>query len=74
MLEVPSLEAIVREKTCQSVRQGIVTVLEGRLGDVPGEVREELEPVVNEKQRQGLVRLAATGPDLDAFRKALAEF
>jgi hypothetical protein len=80
MLEIPFLDEIVMEKTretarataCETARQDIVTVLEARFGDVPRDLSEEIESVADAKQLRGLVRLAASCPDLDAFRRALA--
>ena len=61
-----------RETACETAHQNIVTVLEARFGDVPRDLVEEIESVVDGKQLQGLVRTAAACPDLDAFRGALA--
>ena len=75
MLEIPFLDEIVMEKTrataCETARQDIVTVLEARFGDVPRDLSEEIESVVDAKQLRGLVRLAASCPDLDAFRNGV---
>ena len=76
MLEIPFLdEIVIMEKTrvtaCETARQDIVTVLEARFGDVPRDLSEEIESVVDAKQLRGLVRLAASCPDLDAFRNGL---
>ena len=71
MLEVPFLDEIVMEKACETARQDIVTVLEARFGDVPRDLSEEIESVDDAKQLRGLVRLAASCPDLDAFRNAV---
>ena len=85
MLEIPFLDEIVMEKTREAAReaarvtarvtarQDIVTVLEARFGDIPGDVAEEIESVDDETQLRGLVRLAASCPDLDAFRNAVAQ-
>ena len=75
MLEIPFLDEIVMEKTRETARetarQDIVAVLEARFGDVPRDMAEEIESVDDEKQLRGLVRLAGSCPDLDAFRKAV---
>lgn len=79
MLEIPFLDEIVMEKTretarataCETARQYILTVLEARLGKAPGDLAEEIESIDDEKQLRGLVRLAASCPDLDAFRNGL---
>ena len=61
-----------REATCETAQQDIVTVLEARFGDVPRDLAEEIESVVDGKQLKGLVRTAVACPDLDAFRGAMA--
>ena len=79
MLELPFLDELVMEKTRGTARvtarekahQYIVTVLEARFGEVPVELAEEIESIDDEKQLRGLVRLAASCPDLDAFRRAV---
>jgi hypothetical protein len=77
MLEIPFLDEIVMEKSREAVREAahqyIVTVLEARFGDVPCDVAEEIQSVDDEMQLKGLVRLAASCPDLDAFRNAMAQ-
>jgi hypothetical protein len=49
-----------------------VTFLEARFGDVPRDLAEEIESVVDEKQLKGLVRSAGACPDLDASRNVIA--
>ena len=75
MLEIPFLDEIVMEKTRETARvtahQYIVTVLEARFGEVPVDLAEEIESIDDEKQLRGLVRLAASCPDLDAFRNGV---
>ena len=61
-----------RETACKTAHQNIVTVLEARFGDVPRDLAEEIESVVDGKQLKGLVRTAVACPDLDAFRSAVA--
>jgi hypothetical protein len=81
MLEIPFLDEIVMEKTREAAREAaretarqyIVAVLEARFGDVPCDVAEEIESVDDEAQLRGLVRLAASCPDLDAFRNAVVQ-
>ena len=78
MLEVPFLDEILEEKygnllaekTREAVQKNIVTVLKTRFGDVPRDVVEAIESVVDEKQLEVLVRSAAACPDLTAFRHA----
>jgi len=79
MLEVPFLDEIVLEKTretarktaCETAQQDIVAFLEVRFGDVPRDIVEEIESVDDTKHLRGLVRLAASCADLDAFRNAI---
>jgi hypothetical protein len=77
MLEVPFLDEIVMEKTRETARktaqQDVATVLEARFGDVPGDVVEGIESIDDETQLRSLVRLAASCPDLAAFRDAAAQ-
>jgi hypothetical protein len=77
MLEIPFLDEIVMEKTRETARetaqQDIVTVLEARFGDVPGDVVEGIESIDDHAQLRGLVRLAASCPDLAAFRDAVVQ-
>jgi hypothetical protein len=77
MLEIPFLDEIVMEKTRETARetaqQDIVTFLEARFGDVPGDVVEGIESINDHAQLRGLVRLAASCPDLAAFRDAVLE-
>jgi hypothetical protein len=69
---VPFLDEIVMEKTRETAHQYIVAVLEARFGEVPVDLAEEIESIDDERQRRGLVRLAASCPDLDAFRNSVA--
>jgi hypothetical protein len=77
MLEVPFLDEIVMEKTRETARetaqQDIVTVLEARFGDVPRDVAEGIESIDDHAQLRYLVRLAASCPDLAAFRDAVVQ-
>ncbi len=84
MLEVPFLDEIVMEKTretvretarktaCETAQQNIIAFLDARFGDVPRDLVEEIESIVDEKQLRGLVRSAGSCPDLVAFRSAVA--
>jgi hypothetical protein len=79
MLEVPFLDEILlekygsllAEKTRETAHRYIATVLEARFDDVPRDLVEEIESVVDEKQLKELVRSAAACPDLAAFRRAM---
>ena len=65
--------AAARETACEAGHQYIVTILEARFGDVPRDLAERIESIVDEKQLKGLVRTAVACPDLDAFRGAVAQ-
>jgi hypothetical protein len=79
MLEIPYLDEIVMEKcesllaekTREAVQQAIAAVLEARFGDVPRDLIETIESVVDEKRLKDLVRSAAACPDLAGFRRAM---
>jgi len=72
MLETPFLDEIVREKTRETTQPAIAGFLEARSGEVPPDLLEAIKSVVDEQQLKGLVRSAAVGPDLAAFRRAVA--
>jgi hypothetical protein len=76
MLELPFLDELFAEKyenlLGARTRENIVAVLETRFGDVPRNLVEEIESVVDEKHLKRLVRSAAACPDLAAFREAIA--
>jgi hypothetical protein len=55
----------------ETAHQDIATVLEGRFGDVPRDLVEAIESIVDEKHLRSLVRLAGTCPDLAEFRRAM---
>ncbi len=77
MLEIPLLDEIVMERTRETARetaqQDIITVLEARFDVVPGDLVEGIESIDDHAQLRGLVRLAASCPDLAAFRDAVLE-
>ena len=76
-------ENLLAQKTREAAREGaregarenahkyIATVLETRFGDLPRDLVEAIESVVDEKQLKDLVRSAAACPDLAAFRRAM---
>ena len=80
MLEVPFVDEIVlekygsllAEKTREAVHRDIAAFLQARFGDVPRNLVQEIESVVNEKQLESLVRSAGTCRDLAEFRRAIA--
>ena len=67
MLEVPYLNEIMMERT----REDITAFLETRFGDLPRDLVEAIESVVDEKQLTDLVRSAAACRDLAEFRRAM---
>ncbi len=71
MLEVPYLNEIVMEKSRATAHRYITMLLEARFGDVPRDLVEEIESVVDEKQLESLVLSAGTCRDLAAFRRAM---
>ena len=75
MLEVPYLGEIVikksREAPLATAHENIAAFLEARFGDVPRDLVETIESVVDEKQLKDLVQSAAACPDLAAFRRAM---
>ena len=81
MLESPLLDETFQakygirlaEKIRETAQRGIRKVLEARFGDIPAELIEQVESVDREEQLQSLTRTAAACPDLDAFRRAVAQ-
>ena len=71
MLEIPYLNEIVMEKSRATAHRHLTVFLEARFGDVPRDLVEEIESVVDEKQLEGLVRSAGTCRDLAEFRRAM---
>jgi hypothetical protein len=83
MLEIPFLEQIVRERSreatreaarkavCETAHSYIAEFLEARFGEIPGDLLEAIESVVDETQLKALVRSAGACPDLAAFRQAI---
>ncbi len=71
MLEIPYLNEIVMEKSRATAHRLITVFLEARFGDVPRDLVEEIESVVDEKQLESLVRSAGTCRDLAEFRRAM---
>jgi len=68
MIESPLLQEFVAEGR----RKDILTILETRFGEVPLDVSEAIQSVVDEDRLTDLVRKSASCPDLDAFRNAIA--
>jgi hypothetical protein len=55
----------------ENAHENIAAFLDARFGDVPRDLVETIESVVDEKQRKDLVRSPAAGPELAAFRRAM---
>jgi len=68
MIESPLLQEFVAEGR----RKDILTFLETRFGEVPLDVSEAIQSVVDEDRLTDLVRKSASCPDLDAFRNVIA--
>jgi hypothetical protein len=73
MLEIPYLDEIVNEKSRATAHRYITVFLEARFGDVPRDLVEEIESVVDEKRLESLVRSAGTCLDLAEFRRAMTQ-
>ncbi len=71
MLKVPYLNEIVMEERRATAHRHLMVLLEARYGDVPRDLVEEIESVVDEKQLESLVRSAGTCRDLAEFRRAI---
>ena len=57
--------------THATTHEYIATVLEGRFGEVPRDLVEAIESVVEEKQLKDLVRIGRACSDLAKFRRAM---
>jgi hypothetical protein len=64
MIESP----LIQEFVAARVHKDILTFLEARFGQVPRDLAEKIETVVDDDQLTELVRKAATSPNLEAFR------
>ena len=67
MIESPLLQEFVADGR----RKDILTFLETRFGEVPLDVAEAIQSVVDEDRLTDLVRKSASCPDFDAFRNAV---
>ena len=59
------------EGRVEALRTAALEVLEARFGEIPYELREELQALGNETALKRLPRLAAVATDLDDFRRQL---
>ena len=71
MIESPVLQQLKAEWTQEGERKAIIESLTARFGEAAEELRAKLDIIDDKAQLKGLVRAAATCPDLDAFRKHL---
>jgi hypothetical protein len=71
MLELPFLDELVEEVAAKRVHKAIVRFLRARFGQVASELEAELRPITDHAKLDELVELAATCPDVDAFRARL---
>ncbi len=75
MIESPLIQELrtqwTRETACARAQQDILAVLETRFGEVPRDLAEKIESVVDEHQLTELVRRAAAAPNLEAFRSEI---
>lgn len=56
-----------------TARKYVLRVLHQRLGPVPKDVASQLAAIQEQEQRDRLHDVAAVCPDLEAFRKAMAQ-
>ncbi|MCX6926255.1 MAG: hypothetical protein NT154_24065 [Verrucomicrobia bacterium] len=61
------------EGRVEALRTAALEVLEARFGEVPYELREELQALGNETALKRLPRLAAVATGLDDFRRQLGK-
>ena len=59
------------EGRAEALRTAALEILEARFGDIPYELREELQAMGNETVLKRLPRLAAVATGLDDFRRQL---
>ena len=72
MVLFPIVQDIIDETKLETTLEAILDVLATRLGDEAKLVRAELEAIKDEARMKGLLRCAATCPDLETFRKELS--
>ena len=61
------------EGQTEALRTAALEVLEARFGDIPYELREQLQALTNETHLKRLPRLAALATNLDDFRRQLSK-
>jgi hypothetical protein len=59
------------EGRVEALRTAVLEILEARFGEVPYELREELQALGNETVLKRMPRLAAVATSLDDFRRKL---
>lgn len=67
MIESPLIQEIVAEVRHES----ILRVLKARFGSIPPEMATALQAIHDEQKQNDLLEIAASGPDLEAFRARL---
>jgi hypothetical protein len=72
MIESPLVQELVAEGRQQALHRAILDVLEARFGAVPADVSAAVRLKVDEAALHALVKLAASCPDLAAFRAQLS--
>jgi hypothetical protein len=77
MIESPLLQELIAEQRAEArvetTHKIILRCLKARFGLVPDETGTALKAFTDEHRWEQLVEQAALSPDLDAFRRALAQ-
>jgi hypothetical protein len=73
MIESPILQELIAETTAKSRQEDLLGFLEARFGPLPADISASLAVVTDEARLRDLIRHAALAPDLDAFRRILAQ-
>jgi hypothetical protein len=55
----------------ETIQENILVLLKNRFNTVPRNVTKPLREIIDEKELQQLLLLAAKCPDMEAFREAL---
>ena len=67
----PLVLEVVEETRVKTVREMVLLNLETRFGDLPPEIVERLNAIVDERRLRGLVAESVRCASLDAFRERL---
>jgi hypothetical protein len=73
MIESPLLQELIAEQRAEARHEDILAVLEARFGPFPAAIGSSLAAITDETRLRDLVRQTGLSPDLDAFRRALAQ-